>query len=140
MQPKDVLIEGSKVIEQFLEPHGFRFQLREEGSGSGGPFAWGEFVREDRRLELHFRYSLGMVKYQIGDQSASHEAYMRELRAWQDCRYPGFSQEPIVAFHDLAHDLQFASDFTEGTGEVLIRASEREAAESKHPRVAKLPD
>ena len=126
MNPKDVLIEGSKVIQQFLEPHGFRFQLRGEGAGSGGTFAWGEFIREERRLELHFRYSLGMVKYQVGDQGASHEAYMRELGVWQECRYPGFSQDPIAAFHDLAHDLAFADDFLSGSGEILQRTAERE--------------
>jgi hypothetical protein len=53
---------------------------------------------------------------------------MRELNIWHECRYPGFSQEPLAAFDDLAHDLQFAGDFISGAGEVLIRADEREKA------------
>jgi len=135
-QPKSILIEGSKLIQRFLEPRGFQFQFREEGTGSGGAFAWGDFVRGDRKLELHFRYSLGMVRYQIDGQSAAHERYMRELGVWEQCRYPGFSQDPLAAFRDLAHDLEYADDFSSGSGEVLRRAAGREAAQflkAKHP-------
>lgn len=55
---------------------------------------------------------------------------MRELGVKQQCRYPAFSQDPLAAFDDLAHDLQFASDFTGGTGEILIRAAQHEKAEA----------
>jgi hypothetical protein len=84
-------------------------------------------VRGNRRLELHFRYSLGMVRFHIADQNASHEAYMRELGAWEGCRYPGFSDDPMDAFRNLAHDIAVAEDFLSGTGEVLRIASEKEA-------------
>lgn len=83
--------------------------------------------------------ALGLVRYSIAGHGASHDSYMRELGVKQQCRYPGFSENPLAAFDGLAHDLQFASDFTEGTGEILIRASERETAEAAHPQVSKLP-
>ena len=47
-RPKDALLEGAKILDLVLLPKGFQFQLREKGRGSGGNFAWGEFVREDR--------------------------------------------------------------------------------------------
>ena len=117
-------------MQAALAPHGFNFEIRGTGSSSGGTFAWGEFVRGNRRLELHFRYSLGMVRYHIADQSASHEVYMRELGAWAGCLYPGFSDDPMDAFRNLAHDITVAEDFLFGTGEVLRIASEKEARQS----------
>ena len=129
-RPKDALLEGAKILDLVLLPKGFRFQLREKGRGSGGNFAWGEFVREDRRLELHFRQSLGLVRYHVGDQSASHESYMRELGVWDRCRYPGFSEDPAAHFHNLAHDLGLADDFLSGWAAVLRTAAAREASDT----------
>jgi len=129
-RPKDALLDGAKILDLVLLPKGFRFQFREEGRGSGGNFAWGEFVREDRRLELHFRQSLGLVRYHVGDQSASHESYMRELGVWDQRRYPGFSEDPAEAFHDLAHDLGLAHDFLAGPAAVLRTAAARETSDT----------
>ena len=55
---------------------------------------------------------------------------MRELGAWEGCRYPGFSDDPMDAFRNLAHDIAVAEDFLSGTGEVLRIASEKEARKS----------
>jgi hypothetical protein len=126
--PKEALLDGAKILDAVLLPKGFRFQFRKEGKGSGGNFACGEFVREDRRLELHFRQSLGLVRYHVGDQSAFHESYMRELGGWDQCRYPGFSEDPAAAFHDLAHDLGLADDFLSGSAAVLRTAAATEAS------------
>jgi hypothetical protein len=68
-----------------------------------------------------------LVRYHIGTSSAAHDAYMRELGVRSECRYPGFSDEPLVAFHDLSHDLKFAVDFTNGDAAVLLRAAMAEA-------------
>lgn len=130
VRPKEALLDGAKILDEVLLPKGFRFQFRQEGKGSGGNFAWGEFVRADRRLELHFRYNLGLVRYHIGDQSASHEFYMRELGVRNQCRYPGFGEEPSAAFHDLAHDLSLADDFLSGPAAVLRAAAAAEVAEN----------
>ena len=129
-RPKDALLEGVKILDPVLFPSGFRFRFGEEGRGSGGKFAWGEFVREDRRLELHFRHSLGLVRYHVADQSASHESYMRELGVAEQCRYPGFSEDTTVAFQDLAHDLGLADDFLSGSATVLRTAAAREVSDT----------
>lgn len=130
LDPKEALLDGAKILDPVLLPKGFQFQFRKEGKGSGGNFALGEFVREDRRLELHFRQSLGLVRYQVGSQSASHESYMRELGVRDQCRYPGFSEDPAAAFHDLAHDLGLADDFLSGSAAVLRKAAATEAFET----------
>jgi hypothetical protein len=127
-RPKDFLVDGVKKLEPVLKRNKFRFRFRGEGKGSGGNFAWAEFVRGDRRLELHFRQSLGLVRYHIGDQSAYHESYMRELGVWDQCQYPGFSDEPLKAFDALAHDLSLADDFLSGAAGILRKAAAREAA------------
>jgi hypothetical protein len=56
---------------------------------------------------------------------------MRELGVWDQCQYPGFSDDPIDGFRGLLHDLQFAKDFLSRDAEVLERASENEAASAK---------
>ncbi len=128
LRPKEVLLDGAEILDPVLLPKGFRFQFREEGNGSGGDFAWVEFVREDQRLELHVRQSLGLVRYHVGDQSAPHEVYMRQLGVWEQCRYPGFSEDPVVAFHDRAHDLALADDFLSGSAGSLRTAAAKEAS------------
>lgn len=130
-RPKEALIEGVQILRPLLEPHGFRFEFRGEGESSGGHFAWGEFVRGDRRIELHFRHSLGLIRYRVGDESASHEAYMRELGVWKYCEYPGFSEDVIGPFRGLAHDLAFADEFTSGNAETLNRAAAKESISAR---------
>jgi hypothetical protein len=44
--------EWKTMLETLLSPYGFVLMFREEGRGAGGVFAWGEFVRGDRRLEV----------------------------------------------------------------------------------------
>lgn len=127
LHPKDALLDGAKILESVLLPKGFQFHFREEGRASGGAFAWGEFVREDRKLELHFRQSLGLVRYHVGDQSARHEPYMRQLGVWDQCRYPGFSEHATDSFHDLAHDVGLAEDFLSGSAATLRKAATNEA-------------
>jgi hypothetical protein len=55
---------------------------------------------------------------------------MRELGVWDQRRYPGFSEEPAAAFHDLAHDLGLARDFLSGPAAVLRTAAAREASDT----------
>jgi hypothetical protein len=125
--PKEALINGAQILQQSLGPYGFQFQFREDGKGSGGAFAWGEFIRGERKIELHFRFTLGMVRYHIDDQSASHESYMRELNVWSQCHYPGFSEDAADGFRELTHDLAFANDFLCGDAAVLRNAAAKEA-------------
>src|ERR1700733_2642043 len=52
-----------------MRSHGFVFGPTTAGDGSGGSFARGEFRGGNRRLELHYRYSLGLVTYRDNWQS-----------------------------------------------------------------------
>jgi hypothetical protein len=131
MNPKEILRAGGEILDPVMRPHGFTFVEVLSGKSYGGDFARGDFVRDDRRLELHFRYSLGLVTYHLGSLSASHESYMRELLGQGGAhQYPGFSDDPLDGFRHLAYDVgNFASDFLTGSGEVLVRAALKEAQE-----------
>jgi hypothetical protein len=128
--PKSSLLEGAEILEKVLAPNDFHFQFRGEGESSGGNYAWGEFVRGDRKLEVHVRFNLGLVRYHIGTDSASHEFYMHELGVREQCQYPGFSDDPKKAFLGLAHDLAFADDFLTGAGASLRLAAKRESSDN----------
>jgi hypothetical protein len=128
MNPEDTLTHGCKILDAVLLPQKFKFHMRGAGRGSGGNYAWGEYVRDGRRLEIHFRESLGLVRYHSGSDHASHEAYMKQLGVWSQCHYPGFSSDPMHAFVGLAHDLKFAGDFLSGDAGELKIASGKEAA------------
>jgi hypothetical protein len=132
MPPRETLTKGASLLRSVLSPNGFAFAFRKEGEGAGGFFAVGEFVRGDRRLELHFRQSLGLVIYHVGTFHASHDAYMKELGVRDRAAYPGFSEDPLDGFRHLAHDLErFAEDFRVGDGVVVVRAARREHAETE---------
>lgn len=125
--PKQSLLAGVAILESALLPHGFAFEFRDEGPGAGGFFAWGEFVRGDRRRELHYRRGLGLVTYHALGKKVIHEAYAKELGLWGNNRYPGFSTGDLGGFVDLAHDLQCAVDFLSGDAHILVEAAEKEA-------------
>lgn len=116
--PKDRLLAGAEILAPVLRPHGFVFKLETHDKGSGGQFASGAFSKDNRRLELHFRHSLGMVSYHIGQDSLDHETYMRLLGVYGRNQYPDFPQEPMESFHHLAADVQeYCENFTSGDGE-----------------------
>ena len=129
-RPLEILRKGCEILDPVMNSHGFRFAKRDSGRGSGGYFANGDYVRGDRRLELHFRYSLGLVAYHIGAESVSHDAYLRALTKGEGGnQYPGFSDDPLEGFRHLAHDLQkFCSDFLSGDGGVLLAAAQDQRA------------
>ncbi|HYI10505.1 MAG TPA: hypothetical protein VEK57_15700 [Thermoanaerobaculia bacterium] len=132
MSPRQAVEQGMVILAPALLPAGFRASAIEEGIGSGGPFATVRYIRGDRMLELHFRHSLGMVRYHIGAHHASHPSYMRAATTEGEASYPGFSTDPLVAFEHLRSDLErFASDFLHGDGAALLKAaiSEEESEE-----------
>ena len=130
MQPIDALRAGLEILDPVMRPHGFRCGVEETGHGSGGDFARGEYARGDRRLELHFRYSLGLVTYHVGDTSLGHEAYMRALGVPPGAaQYPGFSDGPRDGFRHLAHDLRlYGAEFLSGDAAVLRATAPVEAS------------
>jgi hypothetical protein len=105
----ELLLRGVAELAPVLGPAGFEFIQSDEGADSGGPFASGEFLKGDRRLELHVRNSLGMVRYHFGEESLSHEDLVRGVRALEgisaEGQYPGFSTDPMAGFRHLRHDL-----------------------------------
>ena len=116
--PKDRLLAGAEILAPVLRPHGFVFNLEAHDKGSGGHFASGAFSKDNRRLELHFRHSLGMVSYHIGQDSLNHETYIRLLGVYGRNQYPDFPQDAMESFHHLAADVQeYCETFTSGDGE-----------------------
>jgi len=102
MNPVEVLHDGAAILASILGPSGFAFVETDSGLGSGGQFASGEFRRENRRLELHVRRSLGLVTYHVGKESLSHAELTRAVVATQRLQdlpeYPGFLKPHSTAF------------------------------------------
>jgi hypothetical protein len=116
-QPKKHLLAGVEIMHAVLRPHGFVFALDHHDKGSGGWFASGSYRKENRRLELHFRQSLGMVTYSIGSDLLDDEIYMRLLGVYGQNQYPDFPEEPLDSFGHLASDIErYCADFVAGDG------------------------
>jgi hypothetical protein len=120
MKPVDVLNAGARDLAAAVVPEGFTFVGTGAGQGSGGEFASGAYRRDDRRLELSFRNSLGLVTYRVGEVMIGHEEYIRAVRALDQIdaspAYPGFHQEPAAQFAALREDLQvFGARFLRGS-------------------------
>ena len=120
---EEILQHGSVLLAPLLLKHGFLFKTLDTGSSSGGHFASGEFKRGTRKLEFHFRHSLGMVTYHFADRSMTHQQYMRSVNgSLAASHYPGFSSDPMDAFQHLLLDLEeYGSDFLAGTDDCLLR-------------------
>lgn len=134
--PGELLERGVAELAGVLGPAGFQFVETDDGVGSGGAYASGEFRRGDRRLELHFRSSLGLVRYHFGEESLSHQELVRGVRALErisaEGEYPGFSDDPMAGFHHLRNDLdRFGGVFLRG-GAKAFRALKKWL--DKHPK------
>jgi hypothetical protein len=125
----DALNKGGLILSELLLDYGFAFNCKTFGASSGGRYASGEFRRDNRILELHFRYSLGMVTYHLDDVLLSHEAYMLSvLGQARGSRYPGFSGDPLDGFRHLRDDLaQYGKDFLAGSDDEFLQHIERSA-------------
>jgi hypothetical protein len=126
---KEILQAGTSILMDILEKHHFVCSQTQTGQSSGGAFATGLFIRGNRRLELHFRYSLGMVSYHLGDRSISHEAYMWSVIGKRHAsHYPGFSDDPLDGFHHLHTDLEkYGGDFLHGSDAAFSQHFDRVA-------------
>lgn len=137
---EEILRQGSTLLDPLLLTYGFSFHILGSGGSSGGSFAYGEFRRDDRRLELHFRYSLGMVRYHFADRSMSHQDYMRAVIGRPNAsHYPGFSSDPLDGFRHLLLDLEeHGADFLTGTDACLHHRIDQ--AEAQPIGISKLPE
>ena|SRR6201996_3910461 len=126
VKPEEILLQGSELLRPVFSEHGFAFVQLSKGDSSGGPFASGEFRRGDRRCEFHFRFSLGMVTYYLGNESISHEQYMCSVLGKPHLsHYPGFSSDLLDAFRHLRDDLQnHCNEFLGGTNDIFLRRIE----------------
>jgi hypothetical protein len=126
----EIIRNGTALLQDLLGRHGFSQDPIKSGSGSGGAFASTGFRRGDRELELHFRYSLGLVRYGVHRATISHEDYMWSVlgQRWQS-HYPGFSQDVLDGFRHLRRDLEeYGQDFLAGSDAEFLRHVERSAA------------
>jgi hypothetical protein len=139
--PSEVLAQGCAALDAVLGAHGFSFKEGSAGPGSGGPFASGAYANGDRILEIHFRHSLGLVTYHFGQRSVDHESYMRAvLGNAGGNRYPGFSDDPISGFRNLAYDLEnFATAFLKGDFKEFAHCADAAEEWKKTPGFARLP-
>jgi len=140
-KPSEILREGRAALDPVLGAHGFSFKEGPAGRSSGGPYASGIYVNGNRTLEIHFRFSLGLVTYHFGERSVDHESYMRAvLGNAGGNRYPGFSDDPISEFENLAYDLEnFARAFLTGDFKEFARYISAAEEWKRLPGLARLP-
>jgi hypothetical protein len=136
-----ILQEGRGILEPVLSPHGFIFHLLGSGKSSGGPSGAAEYANGDRRMEFHFRFSLGLVIYHLANVSMDHDWYMRAtLGPSGGNKYPSFSDDPLEGFGGLAHDLShFGAIFLTGNREEFSRYAALAEAWKKIPGLARIP-
>ena len=113
----DILRDGSEILKPVMNKHGFSFSIDGAGSSSGGNSAFGSWKKKDRKLEYHFRSSLGLVKYSLSTKTIEHEFFLWAISGEQHkAKYPGSSKDPIDGFHRLRDDLnQFCAVFLTGS-------------------------
>lgn len=118
----DILAEGADILAPLMIENGFSFSIDAEGHSSGGDFAQGAWRKGNRKLELHFRFSLGLVGYYVGEAGVGHEGYVWAVTGKRRAgRYPGSSTEPLDAFRHLKDDIEeHCSVFLRGTDQELI--------------------
>ena len=141
MEPLDILGEGRNSLDPVIRQHGFFFKDGPAGRSSGGPCSGGTYVNGSRNLEIHFRFSLGLVTYRFGRASLDHESYMHALLGTNGGnKYPGFSEDPLDAFKGLAYDLEnLATAFLNGNFEEFSRLVMAAEERKKIPGFARLP-
>ena len=73
-------------------------------------------ARANRSLEFSVRHALGEVRYRVDAATLLHEDFARAAVGRGQARYPGFCDDPLDGFRDLATDLvRFGSVFLAGT-------------------------
>lgn len=113
-----VLLEaGSRILDDALRAHGFKFSgVREEKTGHRA-VAVGQYARRGRTIELQVRSGVAIALYAARERRMLHPDYMECLGASGTMRYPGLSKDPLDAFRRLRADLvRFAGPFLTGKG------------------------
>jgi hypothetical protein len=71
----EILQQGIEILNPVLLTNGFVYVPGKSGTSGGGDYAYGAYIRGDRRLERHFRHGLGLVTYPIRPDSLRHEMF-----------------------------------------------------------------
>ena len=126
IDPVKQLREGARILDPLMNAHGFTFSMDATGKGSGGHFAQGSYRHENRRLELHYRFGLGVVIYHMGEFSLEHGDYMRLLGVHKDSKFCSASLDTTLdGFSRLKEDLEcLCTDFLAGDGKPFIILAE----------------
>ena len=123
MKPDTFLENGAHVLREKLEALGYEFSMTQpEMKGSGGPFAWAAFRRDDREIQLWARYDrLGSVRYRLGADEFTHQEYMRAMGQEKAARWPGFDDgDPLGGFGRLLSDLSHCDEFLTGDAAAVV--------------------
>ena len=114
--PRTELDAGVTILDPALTPHGFVFHFQNAGRGSGGDYAWGKYVRDDRSLHLHHRWGLGIIEYHIADLWIDHDGYLKHLGVEKQSNVLWMPLESgLDRYRALRSDIErFCSDFLAG--------------------------
>ena len=125
--PRRQLEAGIAILDPRMTEKGFSFALEGEGAASGGHFACGSYTKGNRRLELHYRWGLGIVRYHIGEHTLEHADYMRLRGTYAQSQWVRVVMDKTLdGFHRLLYDLQnFCRDFLSGSGEKFVALAEK---------------
>jgi len=125
--PRRQLEAGVAILDPLMADKGFSFTPVAAGTGSGGHFACGSYIKGNRRLELHYRWGLGIVRYHIGEHSLDHAHYMRLLGKYSESQWVRVTMDKTLdGFHRLLYDLRnFCQDFLSGNGEEFLSLADR---------------
>jgi hypothetical protein len=93
-----MLEAGLLILDGIMKPNGFSRARIDAGHCGGGDFAITEYRRWSRRLELHFRYSLGWSCIMAGLRCYREDYMWSVIGKRRAGHYPGFSQDPLDAF------------------------------------------
>lgn len=133
MEPTEFLERGHEILGPIMEANGFVFERGRAGTGSGGMFARGAYVRGEHRLDFSVRRALGEVVYSVGDTAIAHEELMRVIAGPRRAQYPGFSDDPLDGFRHLRDDLELHGNAFFRTVDDDFHAFAERAARTKPP-------
>ena len=133
------LTEGLKVLEPFLELHGFVLAHYENSQGSGGQFTVATFKSGRKGLIIGYRYSIGELAYQFDDYVVGHSFYLDHLGFGDKKCFPDFqSDDKLLAFRHILHDFALLTDdfFGGSCGKLIEAAREQRKFVQEHNRKA----
>lgn len=105
-----------------FQRYGFNFTIDGEGQSSGGEFTFGAWRKGNRKFEFHYRHSLGLVNYYLGEESIGHQWYLWAVTGKKHSgSYPGISEDPLDSFNRLKNDIeQYCDIFLQGSDSELL--------------------